>query len=79
MKKYDDEVIMSNIRRNIETIMKESGKTLYWYAKHSDLEYDPIWRILTKRRAFINIKTLAQLSNCFDIAPEELISKRKDK
>lgn len=61
------------VRLRIEELLEEQGKTLYWLAKESGVDYQGLYRFKTGKAHGIRFNALEGICKALDCAPGDLL------
>lgn len=67
------------VRLRIEELLEERGRTLYWLAKESGVDYNGLWRFKTGKAHGIRFNVLEGICNALECSPNDLIEITKGK
>lgn len=65
------------IKLQIETMLRERGKTLYWLASPAgaDVEYATLWRVAKGKSKGISFELLDHICDALECEPGDLLKK----
>lgn len=58
---------------DINTILKEQNKTLYWLAKHANISYDNIYKLANNRTESIKFSNLEKICTALNCTPNDIL------
>jgi putative transcriptional regulator len=67
------------VKLRIEELLEERGRTLYWLAKKSGVDYNGLWRFKTGKAHGIRFNALEGICNALDCSPSDLLEIVRDK
>ena len=62
----------------IEHILKDKNKSLYWLAKETKISYPALHRITTNKTVSVNLDVLERLCTALDVDLDTLLKKDED-
>ena len=67
------------VKLRIEELLEERGRTLYWLAKESGVDYNGLWRFKTGKAHGIRFNVLEGICNALECSPGDLLEIVKEK
>ena len=69
------------VKLQLEELLKERGKTLYWLASPNgaDVEYNSLWRLKEGRSKSISFELIDRLCKALECKPGDLFEYSQDK
>ena len=61
------------VKLRIEELLEERGRTLYWLAKESGVDYNGLWRFKTGKAHGIRFNVLEGICNALECSPGDLL------
>lgn len=59
---------------DINNILKEQNKTLYWLAKQTDISYDNIYKLANNRTESIKFSNLEKICKALRCTPNDIFT-----